>query len=119
MAAMGMKVNMWFLLFGTNCLRKPLHRLSPRRWLRFPPYASGPGRKPETDSLHQWVLNALNATGTQLPLSQLNFAGIGPRLLRAILDRKRMPQLDVLIRSCEELGVKFMVCQPCVDSMAL
>jgi peroxiredoxin family protein len=120
MSAMGMTMHMWFLLFGANALRKPIHRLSPRRWLAFPPYAAGPGRNPDTDSPYQWMLRALIPTGVrQLPLSQLNFAGIGPRLLRSIIERKRMAQLDVLIHSCQELGVTFTICQVCVDSMAL
>ena len=120
MAAMGMTVNMWFLFFGTNCLRKPKPRLSLERWFAMPPYPPGVGRNVETDTPLQWVLHALNATGPkQLPLSQLNFAGLGPSLLRRILDRKRMPQLDLLIHSCEEIGVKFIICQPCVDAMAL
>jgi peroxiredoxin family protein len=100
--------------------RKPKHRLSPRRWFNPPPYASGPGRNLETDTPHQWVLHALNATGGgQLPLSQLHFGGVGPWLLRTIMARKRMPQLDVLIRSCQELGITFTICQVCVDAMAL
>jgi peroxiredoxin family protein len=120
MAAMGMNITMWFVMFGTNCLRKPKARLSPQRWLNMPPYPAGPGRNTDTDTPLQWVLHALNATGTrQLPLSQLNLAGLGPALLRRILDRKRIPQLDLLIRSCDELGVKFTICQVCVDSMAL
>jgi peroxiredoxin family protein len=120
MRAMGMTVNMWFVLFGANCLRKPKPRLSPKRWFAFPPYPGGPGRNPDTDTPLQWVLHALNGTGPrQLPLSQLNFAGFGPALLRRIIERKRMPQLELLIRSCEELGVKFVVCQVCVDAMAL
>ena len=120
MAAMGMSIRMWFLLFGTNCIRKPMARLSLTRWLGLPPYADGPGRNPDTDTGFQWVLRVLNGTGTQqLPLSQLNFAGLGPALLRRILDRKHLAQLELLIQSCVELGVEFFVCQVCVDSMAL
>lgn len=120
MAAMGMEIRMWFLLFGTNCLRKTRGWLSPRRWLEFGPLPSGPGRNPTTDTPYQRVLHALNATGpTQLPLSLLNFAGLGPALLRRIIDRKKMPQLVELIDSCRELGVSFTICQVCVDSMAL
>lgn len=66
------------------------------------------------------MLQVLNATGArQLPLSQLNFAGVGPALLRRILDRKHLAQLELLIESCAELGVEFIVCQVCIDSMAL
>lgn len=120
MAAMGMEVRMWFLLFGTNPLRKPVARLSPRRWLNFAPLPDGPGRTPETDTVLQRALIALNGTGPrQLPLSQLNFLGLGPALLRRILDRKRVAQLDTLIESCAALDVPFLICQTCVDSMAL
>lgn len=120
MAAMGMEMRMWFLLFGTNCLRKPIGRLSPRRWFNVRRFPDGPGRNPDTDTAYQRVLYALNGTGArQLPLSQLNFLGVGPGLLRRILARKRMPQLDQLIHACAELGVTFTICQVCVDSMAL
>lgn len=82
MAAMGMSMSMWFLLFGTNCLRKPKSRLSPRRWLTWPPYGGGPGSNVDTDTPLQWLLHALNRTGPrQLPLSQLNLAGLGPAVL--------------------------------------
>lgn len=120
MAAMGMTIHMWFLLFGTDCLRKPIAWLSVRRWLNLEPFPAGPGRNRETDTAYQRVLHALNATGTQqVPLSRLNLLGAGPALLRRILDRKHMPQLIDLIRACEDLGVTFTICQACVESMAL
>ena len=114
--AMGMEMSMWFVLYGTNCLRKPRSRFSPAKWLA--KLRGGPGRRPETDIALQHLVSGLNHTGaTHLPLSQLNFAGIGPVLFRHILRRKGMAQLEDLIVFARDLGVRFTICQICVDAM--
>ena len=32
MAALGLNVNMWFVLFGVNCIKKPLPWYSLKKW---------------------------------------------------------------------------------------
>ena len=116
--AMGMEMSMWFVLFGADCLRKPRSRFSPAKW--FGRLRGGPGRRPETDVMLQHVVRGLNHDGAgHLPLSQLNFAGTGPLLLRHIMRRKGMAPLEDLIRYARDLGVRFTICQICVDAMAV
>jgi peroxiredoxin family protein len=115
--AMGMEMSMWFVLYGANCLLKPRSLFSSAKW--FGKLRGGPGRTPETDVALQRVVRGLNHDGARnLPLSQLNFWGIGPMLFRHIMRRKGMAQLDELILNARDLGVRFTICQICVDAMA-
>jgi peroxiredoxin family protein len=116
--AMGMDMSMWFVFYGTNCLRKPRSFLSLGKW--FGKFRDGPGRRPETDVSLQCMVRGLNHEGSfNLPLSQLNYGGVGPMILRRIMRRKGMAQLEDLIRSARDLGVRFTLCQACVDTMVI
>ncbi len=116
--AMGMEMSMWFVLYGANCLRKPRSILSPSKWFRR--LGSGVGRVPETDVVLQHAVRGLNREGAcHLPLSQLNYGGMGPWIFRHILRRKGMAQLEDLIHGAHDLGVRYNICQICVDAMAL
>ncbi len=115
--AMGMEMSMWFVLFGTNCIRKPRSTFSPSKW--FGKLRGGPGRKPETDVVLQRVVRGLNHDGAcNLPLSQLNFGGAGPMILRHIMRRKGMASVEDLVLQARDMGVRFTICQICVDAMA-
>lgn len=115
--AMGMQMSMWFVLYGANCLRKPRSIFSPAKW--FARLRGGPGRVTETDVALQHVVRGLNHDGAcHLPLSQLNYGGVGPMILRHIMRRKGMAQLEDLVRGARDLGVRFTICQICVDAMA-
>jgi peroxiredoxin family protein len=116
--AMGMEMSMWFVLYGANCLCKPRSRFSPAKW--FGKLRGGLGRSTETDVALQHVVRGLNHQGAgNLPLSQLNYWGIGPKIIRHIMRRKGMAQLDDLVRHAKDIGVRFTICQICVDAMAL
>lgn len=118
MAALGLNVNMWFVLFGVNCIKKPLPWYSPKKWKLSRNRSTG--RDPDSDFFLQRVVRVLNADGANhLPLSQLNFGGLGPMILRSIMGRKGICPLERLIANARDLGVKFKVCQLCVDALAL
>ncbi len=115
--AMGMEMSMWFVLYGVNCLTKPRSRFSPGKW--FGRLRGGVGRVLETDVALQHVVRGLNHAGSRnLPLSQLNFGGLGPMIVRHIMRRKGMMPLEDLIFNARDLGVRFNICQICVDAMA-
>jgi len=119
MQAMGMQINMWFILQGVNCLKKPRSHFSLSRYLPFSKLTGNIGRNKKTDSAWQKILQMLNHDGaTSLPLSQLNFLGAGPFVLSKVMKKKGMASLTELIKSAEQLGVTFKVCQICVDAMA-
>jgi len=116
--AMGMDMSMWFVLYGANCLRKPRSIFSPAKW--FGKLGGGLGRTPETDVALQHIVRGLNHDGAaHLPLSQLNYGGMGPLIVRHIMRKKGMAQLEELIIGAQELGVRFTICQICVDAMVV
>lgn len=116
--AMGMQMSLWFVFYGSNCLLKPRSLLSPRKW--FGRLRGGSGRRQESDVALQYMVRGLNPAGARnLPLSQLNFAGVGPMIIRHIMRRKGMAQLEDLIYAARDLGVRFTICQTCVDAMAI
>ena len=116
--AMGMDMSMWFVLYGLDCLRKPRSRFSFSKW--FGKLGGGPGRRCETDLGLQYLVRGLVHEGARnLPLSQLNFGGLGPTIIRTIMRRKGMAQLEDLIRHAQGLGVRYTICQICVDALAI
>ncbi|TNG01057.1 MAG: hypothetical protein EP297_02875 [Gammaproteobacteria bacterium] len=119
MQAMGMQMTMWFVLYGVNSIKKPRSYFSFQRWFPFHRLTGKTGRNLRTDTGWQKVLLMVNHEGaTNLPLSQLNFFGAGPWLFGKILKKKRMATLPDLIKSADQLGVKFRICQTCVDATA-
>jgi peroxiredoxin family protein len=66
------------------------------------------------------MLEMLNRGGADhLPLSRLNLMGLGPLLFGKMLKKKNIPSLEELIRSADDLGVKFTMCQICFDALGL
>lgn len=117
-AALGVEVKMWFMIWGHNCLKKRRRLFSFRR--KPDPVREGAYRVLETDNILQPMVEMLNRGGAgHLPLSRLDLLGLGPLLLGKMLKRKNVPSLEELIRSADELGVKFVVCQICFDTFGL
>ncbi len=118
MAAMGVQVNMWFIIYGLNVIKKPTGFFSRRRWaLSKKP---SPGRNPQTDTALQHLVKLFNHSGpNQLPLSQLNYLGLGAGIMRIIMRKKGAPDLFKMIEEARVLGVNFKICQPCVDVLAI
>jgi len=118
-AAMGIKVDMWFILYGINSIKKPRGLLARFKHL-FKIMREMPGRRPETDVLPQRLIPFLNsATNSSLPLSQLNFLGFGPLLVNFVIRHKNSPLLHDMVKEADSLGVNFKICQPCIDILML
>ena len=117
-AALGVDVKMWFMIWGHNCLKRRRRLFSFRR--KPDPAREGAYRVLETDNILQPMVELLNRGGVgHLPLSRLNLAGLGPLLLGKMLKKKSIPSLEELIRSADDLGVKFIMCQICFDAFGL
>jgi len=118
-AAMGIEVTMWFMIWGYNCLkkRKSLFSLFRRK---YDPVKEGAYRVLETDNILQPMVEMLNRGGVQhIPLSRLNLLGLGPVLFNKMLKKKSIMGLEELIKSADELGVKFKMCQICFDALGI
>jgi peroxiredoxin family protein len=117
-AALGAEVKMWFMIWGHNCLKRRRNLFSFRK--KPDPAREAAYRVLETDNILQPLVEMLNRGGAgHLPLSRLNLMGLGPLLLGKMLKRKNIPGLEELIRSADDLGVKFIMCQICFDAFGL
>lgn len=115
LASMGEQVNMWFIFYGVNSIKKPQSFICRIRKL-FQTTRPAPGRVIETDLLLQRFIPFLNSSSSSLlPLSQLNFLGAGSRFVKYIMRRKGAPSLEELVKEAGDMGVTFKICQPCVD----
>jgi len=115
-AALGIEVKMWFMIWGYNCLKKRRSLFSFRR--KPDPAREGAYRVLETDNVLQPMVEMLNRGGAHhLPLSRLNLMGLGPILFNKMLKKKSIMQLEDLIKSADDLGVKFKMCQICFDAL--
>lgn len=117
-ASLGIEVTMWFMIWGHNCLKKRRRLFALRR--KPDPVKESGYRMLETDNILQPMVELLNRGGTRhLPLSQLNLMGLGPILFRKMMKKKGIMDLEELIKSADDLGVKFKMCQICFDSLGL
>jgi peroxiredoxin family protein len=117
-ASLDIEVTMWFMIWGYNCLKKRRGLFSLRR--KPDPARESAYRVLETDNILQPMVEMLNRGGAQhLPLSRLNLMGLGPFLFNKMLKKKNIMGLEELIKSADDLGVKFKMCQVCFDAMGL
>lgn len=101
-AAMDDEVTMFFTFWGLNVLRRP--------------------QKPATSgkSLLQTMFGRMMPRGPgKLALSHMNFAGMGPKLMRKAMRDQNVPSLDSLIATAREQGVKMVACTMSMDVMGL
>ncbi|KOA21390.1 coenzyme A disulfide reductase [Clostridium homopropionicum DSM 5847] len=96
-AAMGKKVTMFFTFWGINILRKA---------------QSIPTKK----SFIEKMFGMMMPQGSKkLKLSQMNMAGIGPKMIRGIMKSKNVESLEALMKSAMAGGVEIVACQMSMD----
>ena len=91
-AAMGMQVTMFFTFWGLNVIRKPGASSTAKDFLR---KAFGILNKGGADSL---------------PISKLNFGGMGTTMMKKVMKDNRMPGVPELIETALDLDVKLIAC---------
>lgn len=118
-AAMGMKMKLWFTLWGVNCIKKPKRFLFFKN-RKFDIQKEKKYRNPKTDHMLQEIVKLLSTTGADnLPLSQLNMFGLGPMVFNILLKKKGLPTLAELLQLAQDMDVEFTVCQICIDAFGL
>lgn len=100
-AAMGNKVHMFFTFWGLSILRK-----------QNPPKKS----KPFMDKMFS---SMLPKGSKKLKLSQMNFLGMGPKMIRSVMEKKNISSLEELIHQAMDAGVELTACQMTMDIMGL
>lgn len=99
-AAMGQQVSMFFTFWGLSVLKK------------------------DTDlggkTLFQRMM-ALMSPGSSksLPVSKMNYFGVGAKMLRAMMKDKNVSSLEEMIALARELGVRMIACEMSRDVMGI
>lgn len=100
-ASMGKKVTMFFTFWGLNILR------------RKPQVALNKG-------FMERLLGKMMPQGsTGLPLSKMNMLGLGPRLIRRIMQQKNVASLEQLIEQARRLNVRLVACNMTMEIMGI
>lgn len=97
-AAMGMEVTMLFTFWGLNCLRGA---------------EGAPSKTPMGK-----MLDVMNPGGVdKLPLTHLDMAGIGRKLMKQVMKKKGIASLPELMEMARELEVRMVACQMSMDAL--
>lgn len=100
-ASMGRKVIMFFTFWGLNVLRKPK-------------------KVKVTKGVLDKMFGMMMPRGSEkLGLSQMNMGGLGPQMIRMVMNRKNVASLESMISQTQMLGIKMIACQMSMDVMGI
>jgi peroxiredoxin family protein len=54
-----------------------------------------------------------------LPMSKLNMGGLGPKMIRHVMQRKNVDSLETLMHNARKAGVKLVACTMSMDIMGI
>ncbi|BAU28465.1 CoA-disulfide reductase [Aneurinibacillus soli] len=100
-AAMGKKVTMFFTFWGLNILRRP------------------DAPKVEKDSMEKMFGMMMPKGAGALPLSKMNMGGMGTVMMKKVMSKKNVDDLDTLIANAKRAGVKMIACTMSMDVMGI
>lgn len=100
-ASTGRKVTMFFTFWGLNVIKKS----NPT-----------PVKKDRAGKMFGLMLPS---GSRKLSLSKMNFGGLGARMMRNIMKRKKIDSLENLIRQAQENGIEFIACQMSMEVMGI
>ena len=100
-ASMGRKVTLFFTFWGLNILRRP-EKVKTRK------------------NLVERMFGMMMPRGSRkLGLSRMNMAGIGGRMIRAVMKYKHVSSLEELIETAKQSGIRMVACQMSMDVMGI
>jgi peroxiredoxin family protein len=99
--AMGQDVSMFFTFWGLNMLRRP---------------DAPPREKKLMDRMFSMMMPS---DAGHLPLSQMNMAGMGPRMIKDVMTKHNVPTLEELMASAREGGAKLVACTMTMDLLGI
>jgi peroxiredoxin family protein len=98
--AYDLEVDMFFTFWATAALRDP--KKSPRKGF--------------LDKMFGWMLPR---SSHSLPLSKMQMAGIGPKMIRSVMKSRGVKSLEQLMKEAAEFGVRIHVCEMSMGVMGL
>jgi peroxiredoxin family protein len=99
-AAMGQQVSMFFTFWGLAVLKK--------------------GTDLGGKTLFQRMMAVMSPGSSQsLPVSKMNYFGVGAKMLRAMMKEKNVSSLEEMITLARDLGVRMIACEMSRDVMGI
>ncbi len=99
-AAMGQQVSMFFTFWGLSVLKK--------------------GTQFSGKTFFQKMMAAMAPGSSQsLPVSRMNYFGVGAKMLRSMMRAKNVSSLEELVSLARELGVRMIACEMSRDLMGI
>jgi len=99
-AAMGQQVSMFFTFWGLSVLKKD-KQLSGK-------------------TLFQKMMTLMSpGSSKSLPVSKMNYFGVGAKMLRSMMKEKNVSSLEEMISLARELGVRMIACEMSRDLMGI
>ncbi len=98
--AYDMEVDMFFTFWATAALRDP--RKAPRKGF-----------------LDRMFGRMLPRGSRALPLSKMQMAGVGPKMIRSVMKQRGVKSLEELMKDAADLGVRIHVCEMSMGVMGL
>jgi peroxiredoxin family protein len=100
-AASGMDVTIFFTYWGLNVIKRNEGSI-------------------KSKGVMCKMLNFMNRGGAKrLPLSKFHMFGMGKKMMQKLMRDINFPQVDELIQTAKELGVKFIACTTTIGMMGL
>ncbi|MDD2210234.1 MAG: FAD-dependent oxidoreductase [Candidatus Cloacimonetes bacterium] len=100
-ASTGKKVTMFFTFWGLNVIKKPG---APKR---------------DKDTMGKIFGMMMPKGASSLGLSKINFAGMGPLMMRKRMKDKNVDSLEMMIMQAKRTGVQMIACQMSMDIMGV
>ena len=99
-AAMGQQVSMFFTFWGLSVLKKD-SQLSGK-------------------SFSQKMMTLMSpASSRKLPVSKMNYFGMGAKMLRSMMKAKNVSSLEDMVQLARDLGVRMIACEMSRDVMGI
>lgn len=100
-ASMGLETTIFFTFWGLNVIKKDKGKI-------------------ESKGILRKMLNIMNRGGTsRLKLSKFNMGGVGTKIMKMLMRDIKMPDVDEMIKTAKQLGVKFVACTTSIGVMGL
>lgn len=100
-AAMGNNITMFFTFWGLNILRKD-QKVDVKKGF-----------------MDKMFGKMMPRGSRKLPLSNMNMFGIGPQMIRKVMEKKGVDSLEDLIKQAQANGVRLVACQMSMDVMGI
>jgi NADPH-dependent 2,4-dienoyl-CoA reductase/sulfur reductase-like enzyme/peroxiredoxin family protein/TusA-related sulfurtransferase/rhodanese-related sulfurtransferase len=99
--SMGKDVSLFFTFWGLNILRKPKKVKLKKAFM-------------------EKMFGKMMPRGTEkLPISNMNMAGMGPKMIKSIMKKKNVDSLQTLMKTAMDMGVKVTACAMSMDIMGI